>query len=383
MKKSLLALAVAAVAASSAASAATVYDKDGSSLDVYGRVQGVLYSTHAAGYNSYDDSSLQATGRLGLNMRTNLTSGIDAFANLEWDVADGHDNKSFGIRYAYLGLDFGSFGVLKAGHFEDALKYVLGPTDIFDDWGTNGQFDSDRRDGMFMYSWSGYGFDANLSVQTAQDGQDVAGHYRANLNGVAPNQEWDKREFATKGPLDVNTAFAVSAGYTSPAVLFGPISVKAGYSYVETQADDLSAKTHDVGVKDIEDIKSWAVSASWGNLSDGLYLAALYNDRVFNGVKDTKDLEGQGVETVVGYAFTNGVSLRTGWNFKKFDNGVASVKSHTVPVYANYQVNPLFNVWAEARFDVGTDDGHIKNFDQVTGSDNAQNVYSVGARYTF
>lgn len=380
MKKSLLALAVAAVAASTAASAATVYDKDGSSLDVYGRVQGVMYSTHAAKYNSYDDSSLQATGRLGLNMRTNLTSGIDAFANMEWDVADKTD--SFKARYAFLGVDFGSYGVVKAGRFEDAVKYVIGATDIFDDWGCNGQFDSDKRDGMFMYSWSGYGVDANLSVQTAQNEQDVAGHYRAHLDGVAPNQNWVK---ANVGSLDVNTAVAASLGYTSPAVLFGPISVKAGYSYIETQADDVSENTpaNKNGAKNIEDIDSWAVSASWGNLSDGLYLAALYNERVFNGKDKTKDLEGKGAEAVIAYSFANGVSLRTGWNFKKFDNGEASVKAHTIPVYANYQVNPLFNVWAEARFDAGTDDGHIKNFADVTGDNYVENVYSVGARYTF
>ena len=48
MKKSLLALAVASIAAASAASAATVYDKDGTSMEVYGRVQAVAYSTHGS-----------------------------------------------------------------------------------------------------------------------------------------------------------------------------------------------------------------------------------------------------------------------------------------------------------------------------------------------
>ena len=42
MKKSLLALAVVAVAAS--ANAATVYDKDGTSLTLDGRVQAVFYN---------------------------------------------------------------------------------------------------------------------------------------------------------------------------------------------------------------------------------------------------------------------------------------------------------------------------------------------------
>ncbi len=44
MKKTLLALAVAAMATSTVASAANVYDKDGTSLTVGGRVQSVFYS---------------------------------------------------------------------------------------------------------------------------------------------------------------------------------------------------------------------------------------------------------------------------------------------------------------------------------------------------
>ena len=40
-----------------------------------------------------------------------------------------------------------------AGRFEDAVKYVLLPTDIFDDWGCVGQAGNDvKRDGMFGYT---------------------------------------------------------------------------------------------------------------------------------------------------------------------------------------------------------------------------------------
>lgn len=52
MKKSLLALAV--VAAATSANAATVYDKDGTSLAVGGRVQSVVYNGNAAGIAEND-----------------------------------------------------------------------------------------------------------------------------------------------------------------------------------------------------------------------------------------------------------------------------------------------------------------------------------------
>ena len=368
MKKSLLALAIAALASSSAATAATVYDKDGSSLDVYGRVQGVLYSTHAATYNSYDDSSLQATGRLGFNMRTNLTSGIDAFANLEWDVADGHDNKSFGVRYAYLGADFGSFGVLKAGHFEDALKYVISATDIFDDFGTNGQFDSDRRDGMFMYSWSGYGLDANISYQTAQDKQKVARWY-LHQDGADYNY------------IEINNAYAISLGYTSAPVLFGPIAIKAGYSHIYSQKDDTSSEN--LTIQQVDYVSTWASALSWGNLDDGLYLATLVNNRKIKDYYNKDNVYKHfGIEAVAAYTFNNGISLRTGYNYHRYkeeDGNQNKVSARVIPVYVNYQVNSAFNVWAEARFDAGTDD--IYNI--LLGTNYDKEVYSLGARFTF
>ena len=67
MKKSFLALAVAALAATSisTASAATVYDKDGTSLAVYGRVQAVVYSdkTGNADFTGTDGTVDQNTHR--------------------------------------------------------------------------------------------------------------------------------------------------------------------------------------------------------------------------------------------------------------------------------------------------------------------------------
>lgn len=363
MKKSLLALSIAAVVVSTSASATTIYDKDGSSLDVYGRVQGVVYSTHQAGYNSYDDSSLQATGRLGLNMRTNLTSGIDAFANMEWDAADGRDNPSFKARYAYLGVDFGAYGVFKAGRFEDAVKYVLAATDVFDDYGCNAQFGNDeKRDGIFMYSLSNNGFDLNLSFQTAQDDQITETNYFVDEL------------------MQVDHAYAASVGYTSQPVLFGPISIKAGYSRLEGQRYDTGKK-----FTVLDHVDTWATSLSWGNLSDGLYLGALYNERV-NKALTSEEYTSTGYEAVIGYAFENGVSIRTGYNYNKYDcASLYSVEAKVVPVYLNYQVNPSFNVWTEARFDAGTDsDPEFEfDFDSNANTNYEENVFSVGVRYTF
>ncbi len=374
MKKSLLALAVAAMAASSVASAATVYEKDGDSLGIYGRVQGVMYNGNTAALNHYDDISLQASGRLGFDMRTQLTQGVAGFAKMEWDVADGTrgtDGGEWGVRYAWIGADFGQYGQIKGGRFEDATKYVLGPTDIYDDWGCYGQNgDGDKRNGIIMYSWNGYGVDVLASFQTAADDHEFRHFNRYDAN---------KKKYVAI-PVDIDMAGALAVGYKSAPVLFGPIAVKAGFGITKTQVDEPTST--DV----LKNVNDYAFSASWGDLAQGLYVAALYNHRSYEFDGNIADTDVDGVEFAVAYGFANGVSVRTGYQYKNIDDGEDEAEAHIVPVYVNYQINPRFNVWTEARFDVGTDEGDTKgeaSFKSLSGEGLLKPAFSVGARYTF
>ena len=92
MKKSLLALAI--IAASTTATAATVYDKDGISLAVGGRVQAVVYNGKAAsdvGDGIADhDAGLVNLARLNIEGNTKINDYVSAFAFSEWDMADGN-----------------------------------------------------------------------------------------------------------------------------------------------------------------------------------------------------------------------------------------------------------------------------------------------------
>ena len=78
MKKSLLALAI--IAASTTANAATVYDKDGTSLAVGGRVQAVVYNGKAAsdvGDGIADhDAGLVNSARLNIEGNTDRKSVV-------------------------------------------------------------------------------------------------------------------------------------------------------------------------------------------------------------------------------------------------------------------------------------------------------------------
>lgn len=399
MKKSFLALAVAAVAAtalSSVASATTVYDKDGNSLDIYGRVQSVYYSDKWSNGVSNEDGTFSTSARLGLDLRTQLTSGIAGFAKAEWEAANGDgkpdEDDGFDARYLWVGLDFGQFGQFKVGKFEEAIKYAISPTDFFEDSACVGLAgNDDRRESVVQYQWSGYGVDAILSYAFAKDNEHLDGAY---FNGEN---------------VDIDYSVSAALGYTSPDVLFGPIGVRAGFLYGKL-ADGVGNTNNALfgynaapdGVNTwLDDYTQFAVSAFWGSLDVGPYVAAAYQQREFsnevranNGAsvagESSPDYTVQGFEFTVAYTFTNGIKLATGYEMQTidFDDDTADVDAAAVPVMVMWNINPNFDVWAEARFDAGTDDddpntANYVNFDEQAGTNYAENVFSLGLRYNF
>ena len=393
MKKSFLALAVAALAATSIASnasATTVYDKDGTSLSVFGRVQTVFYSDKASGVSG-EESTIKASARLGVDLRSQITSGIAAFARAEWEGAnsegraDSEGGDHFSTRYLWVGLDFGQFGSLKVGKFEPAIKYAISQTDIYDDWGCSGLLgNDDKREGVVQYQWSGYGFDAIASYVFAKDGEHVDGAYYKGET------------------VDMKSTVSLAVGYTTPDVVFGPIAVRAGYEHGNFN-DGVGSKNsfaveYEVGktvTLAYDDYDAFAVGVSWGSLDLGPYVAAVYQQREFSSTyvsgapEVSPDQKISGYEFAVGYSFANGVTARAGYNSKTIEvDGGDDVDAATVPVYVNWQLNPQFNVWAEARFDASTDDSDTngKNFDVASvGCEKGygENVYSAGMRYVF
>lgn len=411
MKKSLLAVAAAAfiaAALSSSVSATTVYDKDGNSLDIYGRVQSVYYSDKWSENNSTsnEEGSVTTSARLGLDLRTQLTSGIAGFAKAEWEAANGDNapdgEDGFDARYLYVGVDFGQFGQIKVGKFEEAIKYAISPTDFFEDAGCVGLAgNDDRRESVVQYSWSGYGIDGIVSYAFAKDNEHLDGAYMADES------------------VDLEYSVSAALGYTSPDVLFGPIGIRAGFAYgkfADGVANTVSAGQNGsvtfgnncfgsytnangvTGYAVFDDYTQWAVSAFWGSLEVGPYVAAAYQSREFsanviqaNGVglagAPSADYTVSGFDFTVAYTFSSGVRLATGYEMQTidFDDDSEDLDAATVPVLAIWSINPNFDLWAEARFDANTDDDEAKakSFDNYAGTSYAENVFSIGARYNF
>ena len=146
MKKTLLATAIAgAIAAtgmmSTTAQAATVYDQDGTQLDIYGRI---AMGIEGGGpeYNaddeivSNDPEFVDVFSRLGLRMSHEVSPDLTAFGRLEWRFqGDGGDNRFNAFtetRQSFIGLQSDSWGTVQGGNFDSLYnQFVSIPFDVY------------------------------------------------------------------------------------------------------------------------------------------------------------------------------------------------------------------------------------------------------------
>jgi len=367
MKKSLLAAAVAGAAAfaCTAVSAATVYDKDGTSLAIGGRVEAMWQSTHDS-KASEGDNSIRDRVRLNLSGRTKLTEGIYGFGF--WETRNEHNGTSGEVvdeklREAYVGVDFTKFGKVTVGRMGEPINWVSalsgGHNEEHGHIGT--PLGDNRNSGHINYTWSGYGFTAGVDYQTAVD-------------------DWDDNT-ANMVDFAAESGFTVVAGYTSPVVLFAPISIRAGYRYVNGQGEDVKGQS-------VDDLKGFEVAASWGTWGNGFYIGAGYSTEKESFITEGKDdYKFKGWETVIGYGLGNGVNIRTGYAWRSFENSIKAGEKYdagVVPVIVSWDINSNFRVWAEANIKAGGDEEaaftKAKNDDDTYES---YNCYHIGVRYTF
>jgi len=148
MKKTLLATAIAgALGVTAAAQAATVYDQDGTKVDIYGRIaMGIAGGGPEYAGSTYQDNGAEfvdAYSRLGLRLQHMVSSDLTAFGHLEWRFSadqDGSNNADFDAfsetRQAYLGLRSNSWGTIQAGNFDSFYNQsVSAPFDVYIDRG--------------------------------------------------------------------------------------------------------------------------------------------------------------------------------------------------------------------------------------------------------
>ena len=300
MKKTLIALAVPALLAASAANAATVYEKDGQKFEVTGRAQANYYNNAASVSNG---STVEGSGRLGLRGSSAINDTWSAIARVEWKVAgETSDNGTFDVRHMYAGFDGSQYGTIIAGQTDTAYYAVVAPTDIFNEWGSYGNSYwgyrggaanfGGRQEGQIIYTNSFGGFRGGVSYRLADDTADLDKSYAGNL------------------------------GYDFG---FG-VGVTVGADQYDSQS----------GLKDQND---WGLSATYGTMGEGLYLAGVYTQSEIEqaGIENTH----KGYELAAVYSLSNGLGFLGGYNYTEDENDVELTDEFLVGAMYNFTSNLL------------------------------------------
>lgn len=337
--KNALALGLVVATASDVASAAAVYSKDGTTLNINGRIRARFSNGDAKvtlGAAGNGDSTLKNNARFGVDGQTKVNDNLTAFFYAQWDTSDGNDRDSFKSRDQYVGADFGQFGKLTAGRYLSPVYNVLSGTDVHFDFTGNHLGDANRRGGQFKYTFTASGFEANIAYQTAIDGINVASS--------------EKRKF------DVDSGYSASVGYTFDNVVFGPLALKLGYEYLKGQANDdlVSLKN-----SQYDNLGVFAAGITWGTYASGPYAALSFSKSDYDTIEKKDDYKLEAFESVFGYGFENGLYADVGYVWQQFspEDLKTNKKLSTggIQAVAGWKLTPNFVVDVESYFNLSSD----------------------------
>jgi len=233
MKKTILAVSITALFATSA-QAATVYDADGVSADVYGRMEFNIIDNNA------DSDTVDGVGsaRMGFKGKSVITENVSAIAKAEWQIAaENTDGNKFDARHIYAGFETSDYGTIIFGQTDTAFYKAVEATDLYENFGYGAFNDVEdgRQEGQIIYSGEFSGVYVGASYQF----QDETQH--------------------------IDDSYALTLGYS-----IADLAVYGGYHLQEFD--------------NAEDKESYALSVAY-TLND-LYLAAVYAGSEQDGVAD-------------------------------------------------------------------------------------------------
>ncbi|HEY7864465.1 MAG TPA: porin [Psychromonas sp.] len=303
MKKAILPAMIAALLATSA-QAATVYDADGTTADVYGRMQ---FDIRDNGTGATDGVG---SARMGFKAASFINSDVNAIAKGEWQIAaENSDNDKFSARHLYAGFDSAKMGTLIFGQTDTAFYQAVAATDIYNSFGYGAfnHVEDGRQEGQIIYAGDFAGVYVGASYQFKDE----------NFTGS------DAMGNATAMPLD--DSYALTLGYNIADVAF-----YGGYHLQQFAT--------------AEDKENYALSASYA-LND-LYLAA-----VFAGSKQDNAADYQGYDLVASYYLADATKVYGGYTFQEnTDTNTDTVDEVTLG--AQYAFNNQLKTWIEYQADM-------------------------------
>ncbi|MDQ7727260.1 porin [Halomonas sp. SpR8] len=343
MLKKQLAVAVASLLSISSVQAATLYDQEGTKLDVYGRISmgiaGGGPEFDSAGNKVNDGAEfVDVYSRLGFRMSQAITSDLNAFGRLEWRFTGDERNTDQGfneIRQSYIGLESKQYGTVQAGSFDSFYaQFVSVPFDVYLDRG-------------LLFNSSGL-----------QSRGDSIGYYTPELNGFTTFlqfKHYSERGLGLDEQSDQGDVIATQGGIRYQQ---GPL--KVGFGAVENV------------------VRGGGNGEMLYGLIGAYQITDQFTARLGGETQDNSDTYGGGFNTVgLGGTYTTGPWAFTA-DYYNVDRD-EDEESNAWAAGAYYKISSAFDVFVE----LADGDAPTVNRD-VTLGDLSDNVYWLtGARYLF
>uniref|UniRef100_UPI0036D87183 porin OmpC n=1 Tax=Photorhabdus sp. RM322S TaxID=3342825 RepID=UPI0036D87183 len=390
MKYNVLAVVIPALLAAGAANAAEVYNKDGSKLDLYGKVE----ARHHFANNESGEDGDNTFARLGFKGETQVNDQLTGFGRWEYNIkgnrAEAVDEETK-TRLAFAGLKLSDYGSLNYGRNYGVVYDVNSWTDVLPVFGGDSMAQTDnfmtgRSTGLLTYR--------NNDFFGLVDGLSFALQYQGeNSNNTANSR--DKRKdngdgygFATT--YDVGYGISVGGAYSNSA---RTSAQKTTFSVVEKDGE----KDKPVGSTALGDrAEAWNIGAKYD--ANNIYLAAMYgetrNMTRFGGKVDGVNWENianktQNIELTAQYQFEFGLRPSLAYVQSKGKSLLSNIKgeekesgSHDLVKYISvgtfYSFNKNMTTYIDYKINLLDDN----EFTKAAGI-STDNVVGVGMVYQF
>ncbi len=339
--------------------AATIYEQDGNSLALGGRLQ---INADSATVSESEKAAVQGYGRLNIYGQSRISEDFLAAAFAEWEVAtESGQGDRFKTRFAYIAIESDTFGFLHLGQDHTSMYNVISATDVFKDirfclggttfWDLGG-----RQEGQVIYKYSDDNFYLGGSYQTS-------------------------------GLSNVDSGFALTAGLKFDT--YYPVGINVGYDYYDfTKANNAQQVVNSdpalspVTFSNLNSLYSVASSVSIGTLGDGFYAGATYQytekeirNELYsyeNGWKidyaGNKSSHLHILETAGGYTDEAGWGFLVGYSLRR-SNGTSKLSN--INIQLAYQLTANFVIFTNAIAAVSpseTAGGYQRANDKITFS---------------